>query len=330
MSLKNRVYFDLEGEQQFRINRKHGRFGRDISNYEISEILKYVSNQNIALCSIKIICVITPKTTEGIQGNTSVLKNIHLEDARILNNIEILLCSHSQSFIIGEHLLRTDLAGPSKSKSINQNSAAHLYFDKVISGAAVKSGTVFENKIDQNTGHISIFKHIADAQYETTCKIKNHGDCLNSLASISAIEQKWEHVQLIKSNLARTRMPGLIIDHQTLHYIEKKQKILGFYIGQALAAIALKYQPSHIYIEGAYSGNRALSPWIKGFYIAALKTMTLDNTNEMFFRQIRVNDYISTDNFPIRSSTIKYQLNGAKLLLLDSLAKRNDKHNSFV
>jgi fructokinase len=92
-------------------------------------------------------------------------------------------------------------------------------------------------------GHLKVQRDPRDTDFKGICPF--HGDCLEGLASGPAIVARWG-----------TQMSGLDAEHPA-------RSIIGNYLGQLAASIALMVSPERVILGGGVMGGGHLLPYIR-------------------------------------------------------------------
>ncbi len=122
-------------------------------------------------------------------------------------------------------------------------SLAYVTVGTGIGGGVVIDGRSLQGMLHPEMGHIHVRRDPRDADFAGVCSF--HGDCLEGLASGPAIVARWG------VSLERLRN-----DHAAY-------EIIGSYLGQLAAAIALMLSSERIVFGGGVMGNAALLPHIR-------------------------------------------------------------------
>jgi fructokinase len=113
-----------------------------------------------------------------------------------------------------------------------------------IGAGAVVNGDSLRGRMHPEMGHIYVRRDARDVAFEGVCPF--HGDCLEGLASGPAIKRRWG-----------SELSKLPVEHEAY-------PIIGSYLGQLAATIALTLSAERIVFGGGVMSNSALLPHIRG------------------------------------------------------------------
>lgn len=122
-------------------------------------------------------------------------------------------------------------------------SVAYVTVGTGIGGGAVVAGSTLRGWLHPEMGHIFVQRHPRDPDFRGVCPF--HTDCVEGLASGVAIRQRWHR-----------DLASLPADH--LAYA-----IVGNYLGQLAATIALVLSPERLVFGGGVMANAGLLPRIQ-------------------------------------------------------------------
>jgi fructokinase len=122
-------------------------------------------------------------------------------------------------------------------------SLAYVTVGTGIGGGVAIEGRTIRGMLHPEMGHIRVSRHPADTEFAGTCPF--HGDCLEGLASGPAIVARW-----------RTTADRLPDAHPA-------REILGWYLGQLAATIALVCSCERIVFGGGVMSDGRLLPFIR-------------------------------------------------------------------
>jgi fructokinase len=127
--------------------------------------------------------------------------------------------------------------------SVDLRSLVYVTVGTGIGGGAVLSGKTLTGLSHPEMGHIRVLRHPHDLQFAGLCPF--HGDCLEGLANGPAIIARWG-----------APMASLLSDRNACD-------IIGSYLGQLAATIALMLSPQLIVFGGGVMTGGALLPYIR-------------------------------------------------------------------
>ncbi len=160
-----------------------------------------------------------------------------------------------------------------------------------IGGGAVVDGRSLQGMLHPEMGHIRVRRDSRDMDFPGVCPF--HGDCLEGLASGPAIVARW----------------GAQLDQLTTEHLA--YEIIGNYLGQLAATIALMLSSERIVFGGGVMHNTALLPHIRRSVHEILNAY-LPNTRDADW----ANQYIVSPGLADHSGR-----NGAITLAMSALAK---------
>jgi fructokinase len=112
-----------------------------------------------------------------------------------------------------------------------------------IGGGIAVDGRALPGLIHPEMGHLRVPRHPYDHEFRGVCPF--HGDCLEGLASGPAVLARWGQ-----------RLDQLPNDHPAC-------EVVGFYLGQLCAAIALMVSPSVIVLGGGLTLDGRIYPFVR-------------------------------------------------------------------
>jgi fructokinase len=112
-----------------------------------------------------------------------------------------------------------------------------------IGGGISVSGRSLRGLIHPEMGHLRVPRHPYDQEFRGVCPF--HGDCLEGLANGPAVLARWGQ-----------RLDQLPNDHPAC-------EIIGFYLGQLCAAIALMISPCVIVLGGGLTLDGRIYPFVR-------------------------------------------------------------------
>ncbi len=112
-----------------------------------------------------------------------------------------------------------------------------------IGGGIAIDGRPMPGLIHPEMGHLRVPRHPYDHEFKGVCPF--HGDCLEGLASGPAVLARWN-----------ARLDQLPSEHPA-------REIIGFYLGQLCAAIALMISPSRIVLGGGLTTDPSIYPFVR-------------------------------------------------------------------
>jgi len=122
-------------------------------------------------------------------------------------------------------------------------SLAYVTVGTGIGGGVVVAGRTVKGLLHPEMGHIRVQRDPRDTDFAGVCPF--HGDCLEGLASGPAVMARWQ-----------TRAEHLPEEHPG-------REILGGYLGQLVATIALMVSCERIVLGGGVVSGGRLLPWIR-------------------------------------------------------------------
>ncbi len=112
-----------------------------------------------------------------------------------------------------------------------------------IGGGIAVDGHAVPGLIHPEMGHLRVPRHPYDQDFRGVCPF--HGDCLEGLVSGPAVVARWGQ-----------RLDQLPPDHPA-------REVIGFYLGQLCAAIALMISPSVIVLGGGLTTDGTVYPLVR-------------------------------------------------------------------
>lgn len=229
-------------------------FPTEIPEVTLAKVVEYFKNKNIEALGVGSFGPIDPNPKSSTYGFIKKTPKLAWTNFNILGYLKKYF-SVPISF-------DTDVNGAALGEAIwgaakNLENCVYLTIGTGIGGGALVSGKLIHGMLHPEMGHIIIKRHFEDT-YNGKCPF--HKDCLESLASGPAIEERWE-----------TKGINLPPEH-------KAWDLEAFYIAQALMNYILILSPEKIILGGGVMKQIQLFPKIRKYV------------------QEMLNDYIQTDN----------------------------------
>lgn len=173
----------------------------------------------------------------------------------------IYIYNQAGATAVGEfmHLYGQAIRATSDKGRLLRELGSHLFVvaDLSIDAALMTRGEPYHGLSTMNVGHHAIYpKENPKEISRISCQAHPSRPCLNSLASLNAIQRRW---------------PGTsYADFKKSNDVEKLS-LIAFYIAQMLANVTLTTTPAKIVIGGRIRDNPYITPYIRKHFYKLLK-----------------------------------------------------------